>query len=84
MTKMYYVCNRVDKEEMQCSTLLAAQVAWKIKVDDMVNRVLWVFRTIDKNYAEKHVASLFYVKQVEYVRAEVIYSASDLKELKDE
>lgn len=90
MTKIYYVCNRVDKEEIQCSTLEAAKGACKKCIDKMVTNIVYMYRDVVDSELNSEfdkisgkASELFYVKQVEYVREEVIYDYL-YEELKDE
>lgn len=84
MTKIYYVCNRTDKLEIQFSSLAAAKQGWELIVCNMIDKIISMFPDMHYNVAQAAANDLFYVKQVEYVRAEVVYWASDLKEMKDE
>lgn len=83
MAKMYYVCNRVDKDEIQCSTLEAAKLALNKCVAVMVLRICYILEDLDSNDVARMAANLFYVKQVDYVREEIIYSAADLEEMEN-
>lgn len=83
MTKMYYVCNHVDKVEIQFSTSEAAAKGWRNAVYDMVAKNIHMFN-MDFDYALAGAQGLFYVKEVDYVRQEVIYNAADLKGIDDE
>jgi hypothetical protein len=81
MAKMYYVCNHVDKVEIQFATLDAAKVGYDYAVDEMVKKVHYMFGALINVPVRQHVSALFYIRQVDYVREEIIYDSVDLVNL---
>lgn len=80
MAKMYYVCNHVDKIETQFSTLEAAKRGYDHAVYEMIKKINYMFESkIDGSVVMEQVAALFYIKQVDYIREEVVYEAKDLE-----